>query len=78
MEETNKTLDGIITEMNMKMADLKVAMRDIASQQSELDVRRSRTEGRIYEIEWSIGRVMDKVEDENEVKPFVASADRII
>ena len=74
MLETNKTLDEILDEMNMRMEDLKAAMRDIARQQSELDVRRSRTEGRIYEIEWSIGRVMDKVEDENEVKPLVVAS----
>ena len=74
MEESNKMLDGIIAEMNMKMTDLKVAMRDITSQQSELDIRRSRIEGQIYEIEWSIGRVIDKVEDENEVKPLVVAS----
>lgn len=71
MSETNKTLDEIVSEMNVKMANLKVAMGDIASQQYEIDIRRSRTEGRIYEIEWCIEKVMDKVEDENEVKPLI-------
>lgn len=75
MLETNKMLDEIVSEMNVKIANLKVAMSDIASQQSDLDIRRSRTEGRIYEIEWCIEKVMGKVEDENEVKPLIVQPD---
>jgi hypothetical protein len=53
-----------ILEMVDRLYDRKIemdsAMRDIAKQQSELDERRSRVEGRLCEIEYYIAMIEEK------------------
>jgi hypothetical protein len=58
-------------KIDEELANLKVVMSDIASQQNDINIRRSRTEGRIYEIEWCIEEVMGKVEDEKCAKDLM-------
>ncbi len=55
-------IDEILTWLESRKESLDGTMRDIATQQIELDNRRSRIEGRLAEIEYMIVCIESKVE----------------
>lgn len=56
---TDKILEMVDT-LHARKSEMDSAIRDITKQQSELDERRSRVEGMLYEIEYYIEMIEEK------------------
>lgn len=56
---TNEMLE-MVDALHARKSEMDSAMRDITMQQSELDERRSRVEGRLCEIEYYLAMIEEE------------------